>query len=95
MGIKTEIKKCISRNLNNWKSYLTHDNDHELDITFAVNEDLTEWTYQIGDNSYMGSCYHLPIWAIGIIDSDTKITGLYNHIIDQFKYDDRIEKNYF
>ena len=34
-----------------------------IQLTVAMNDDK-EWNYQTGDNSYMGSCYHFPYWAV-------------------------------
>lgn len=89
MGIKTEIKVCINNNLEDWKEYLCEDNDFQIDITFATNKILTEWNYQLGDNSFIGPCYHLPIWAIGCIDQDTTEYDLFEAIIEQFRNDER------
>ena len=48
-------------------------NDDEIpgiQLTIACNDDMTEWTYQTGDNSYTGSCYHYQHWAV---------TGIYRN----------------
>lgn len=33
-------------------------------VTIATNDDVSDWTYQTGDNSFMGSCYHYPHWEV-------------------------------
>ena len=36
---------------------------HSHTLTVSING-KGDWTYQTGDNSFMGSCYHHPIWAV-------------------------------
>lgn len=33
-----------------------------IDVTIAT--DGSDWTYQTGDNSFMGGAYHYPHWAV-------------------------------
>lgn len=42
-----------------------------IQLTISVNDNCTEWTYQSGDTSYVGSCYHHTNWGIGWVDLDT------------------------
>ena len=56
-----------------------------LDITFSVSEDGTEWAYQTGDNSFTGSCYSHPHWAVSSILLDTDPLGLYEDICEQLE----------
>ena len=46
--------------------YRAFDNDEipGIQLTIACDDDMNEWTYQTGDNSYSGSCYLLPHWAV-------------------------------
>jgi len=36
---------------------------HSHTLTVSING-KGEWGFQTGDNSYMGWCYHHPIWAV-------------------------------
>lgn len=33
-------------------------------VTFGANDDLSEWGWQSGDNSYHGAAYFYPHWGI-------------------------------
>lgn len=35
-----------------------------MQVTIGWNHETGEWSYQTGDNSFMGSAYHYPHWAI-------------------------------
>lgn len=50
------------------------DDDHDdkaLCITIGVNETLTAWAFQTGDNSYHGAAYGFPYWGVIWIDADS------------------------
>jgi len=34
-----------------------------MQVTIATTDGVS-WTYQTGDNSYSGSCYHHPYWGV-------------------------------
>ena len=36
-----------------------------MDVTIGVPADLSEWSYQTGDNSYTGGAYAYPYWGVG------------------------------
>jgi hypothetical protein len=45
-----------------------HCDDEQLDITISCDNDLSkDWRYQTGDNSFSGSCYGQPHWAVGTL----------------------------
>lgn len=50
-------------------------NSPSIQVTIACNDDMTDFRYQTGDNSFTGACYSLPHWAVGTIyredDSET------------------------
>lgn len=33
-------------------------------VTFGANDDLTEWDWQSGDNSFSGGAYFYPHWGV-------------------------------
>ncbi len=47
------------------------------------------WHYQTGDNSYMGSCYFHPIWAVVGTDYRFNMKDVANDILEQ------LEEGYF
>ena len=79
--VKTDIRNFINMELPEWKN--DADEYGYLDITFATNDDGSQWNYQTGDNSYSGACYSLPHWAIATIDSETNNCNLYIDIVEQ------------
>lgn len=44
-----------------------HETTPMMDLTVGFTEDLNQWNYQTGDNSFPGGAYGLPIWAIATI----------------------------
>ena len=42
-----------------------------IQLTIGWNPDNGGWSYQTGDNSFTGSAYHYPIWAVRGIYRDT------------------------
>jgi hypothetical protein len=54
-----------------------------MDITFAINDDGDHWNYQTGDNSFTGSCYGLPHWAVTAIEEEDDVSIIYDTIIEQ------------
>lgn len=40
------------------------DNIPGMQVTIATDDNLSQWAYQTGDNSYTGSCYSLRHWAV-------------------------------
>lgn len=41
-----------------------------IQLTVAMN-DNGEWTYQTGDNSYMGGAYNMPYWSVNGVYRNT------------------------
>lgn len=58
---------------------------NEIQVTIACDDGLTEWTYQTGDNSYTGSCYHYPHWGVGYVSKWTEgsFDELANEIVEE------------
>ena len=54
-----------------------------IQITIGTNSDLSEWTYQTGDNSFTGSAYFYPIWAVDGVYRDTNCRDLARSLIEQ------------
>lgn len=58
------------------------DNTPMMDITISCDDSLEEWTYQTGDNSYTGSCYHYPYWGVTSIDRESNSKEIAEYLID-------------
>jgi hypothetical protein len=52
-----------------------------MQITISINDDCDSWTYQTGDNSYTGSCYHHPYWGVGTLYRRSNSPRLANELI--------------
>lgn len=59
------------------------DNQPGMQVTFACDDELNEWTFQTGDNSFSGPCYHLPNWAVVYLYQDSEATELAKDAIEQ------------
>lgn len=57
------------------------DNCYYMEITFATNEQGTQWNYQTGDNSFTGGCYSLPHWHVTAIAHDTDKPGFIAEVL--------------
>jgi len=46
--------------------YRAFDEDERpgIQLTIGWDSETGEWSYQTGDNGYMGRAYHYPIWAV-------------------------------
>ena len=60
------------------------DDTPTMQLTISVNRDCTEWSYQTGDNSYTGSCYGHPHWAVGYLTRDCKPSEILEELLDEF-----------
>ena len=85
--VKNEIRSFIYANLKDWQSIALDSGaewcDQFLEITFACDDGGKIWNYQTGDNSFMGNCYSLPIWAVETIDCFSSARELSASIIEQ------------
>lgn len=55
-----------------------------MDLTLAISEDGTEWSYQTGDNSYTGGAYILPHWAVTCVTEYTTAEELIEEVFSQW-----------
>jgi len=63
-------------------STLLDNNPVEIELTVGCN-DNGDWSYQTGDNSYVGDCYGMPYWAVETIAPDSDVAELADSIIGQ------------
>ena len=52
-------------------------------VTVACDDDVTEWSYQTGDNSFTGGAYGLPHWAVVSIYRGSDPTEVARKVSDQ------------
>jgi hypothetical protein len=62
------------------------DSDIESGITLTIgfNENLLDFGYQTGDNSFNGDAYFYPNWVVVDIDSDTDIELMTQEIEEDY-----------
>jgi len=58
------------------------DNEPGMMVTIASNTGH-DWTYQTGDNSYMGSCYHKRFWGVGHLYRNTDTAALAEEMVNE------------
>ena len=58
------------------------DDEPSIQLTISVNPECDEWTYQTGDNSFTGSCYHHPYWGVSSVYRDSDAEELADYLID-------------
>ena len=65
--------------------YLAYEDDDEpgIQYTLACNDDQSEYDRQTGDNSYTGSAYMYPHWAVTGIYRDSDLAGIADDLLDQ------------
>lgn len=58
-----------------------------MTVTIGYDPKDKTWSYQTGDNSYSGSCYHYPYWAVVSLyrrsNSRELALEVINQILDQ------------
>lgn len=59
-----------------------NDDTPAMHITIATDDSLADWTYQTGDSSYSGSCYHYPYWGSGTLTRDCNCEKLADELIE-------------
>lgn len=62
----------------------SEDDTPSTDLTCATNDDMSEWSYQTGDNSYMGSCYFYPHWGVATLTRDCDPAEIAQEICNQW-----------
>jgi len=63
----------------------TDDPDDEtpgMCVTIA-SDDGEEWTFQTGDNSFSGSCYHYHHWGVGYLYRDSDCREIAANMVDE------------
>lgn len=42
-----------------------------MQLTVASDAGLTDWSFQTGDNSFSGGCYHFPHWGVAYLSRES------------------------
>jgi len=56
-----------------------------IQLTIGYNPETDEWSYQTGDNSYSGSAYFYPDWAVVGVYRNSNCRELAKDIIGQLE----------
>lgn len=56
-----------------------------IQLTIGYNPESGEWAFQTGDNSYTGSAYHYPDWAVVGVYRRSNCRELASEIISQLE----------
>ena len=67
----TALVACLQKEIGDDYRASEDDETPSMQITIATNDAIDAWTYQTGDNSYTGGCYHFPHWGVGAIYRDS------------------------
>ena len=83
-GVKTDLRKLIKYNLKEWLSWLDDTEDEcSNQLTVGLPNSGDEWSYQTGDNSYIGGAYCFPHWAVVSFDNETTIDELFSDLMEE------------
>jgi hypothetical protein len=81
--VLTDLKDFITANIASFiEDAIEYDG---LDLTIACNDQGDKWTYQTGDNSFTGSCYSLPHWAVTAVFENTTASELIEDVTRQLE----------
>jgi hypothetical protein len=61
------------------------DDNPGIQLTVGANDELTQWSYQTGDNSFTGGAYSFPNWAVVGVYRDSNCREIAREIIDQLE----------
>ena len=67
--------------------YLAYPDDDEpgIQVTLACNDSGNEYALQTGDNSYTGSAYGFPHWAVSAVYRDSDLDQLTDDLLSQLR----------
>lgn len=95
--VRTDIRDWLEMNIADFRATAADigrqalsdgyadDDEATMDLTVSVNSEATRWSFQTGDNSYEGSCYGDPHWAVVGVGEDSTVDGLHEDIIEQLE----------
>lgn len=67
--------------------YRAHEDEDKpgMQVTIGHNPNTGDWSYQTGDNSYTGSCYSYPNWAVIYLYRRSDTRDLARYAISELK----------
>ena len=80
----TELVKHVKAEIADDYQAFEGDEIPGIQLTVACNND-GGWSYQTGDNSYSGSAYHYPHWAVVGVYLSTNCRELAREIVEELK----------
>lgn len=78
-----QLIKALKRDIGPDYRAFEDDDRPGMQLTIGWNELTGEWSYQTGDNSYSGSAYHYPIWAVVGVYRRSNSVSVANDILSQ------------
>ena len=80
-----EIVKCVKKSISD--EYRAYEEDEEPGILLTVGYDpeKDDWSYQTGDNSFMGAAYHYPHWGVVGVYKNSNCREVAKEAINQIK----------
>ena len=76
------LLKALKRDIGDEYRAQEDDTLPGMQITIGVSADLTEWSYQTGDNSYTGGAYGFPYWGVGVLYRRSNSRNVARDIVD-------------
>lgn len=69
---------------DDYRAYID-DDEPGIQVTIACTDDATEFALQSGDNSYTGTAYSFPHWAVSAIYRDSDLEDLADELFRQLE----------
>lgn len=84
-----ELIRAVKHDISDEYRAFEDDDVPGIQLTIGTNSDLSDWSFQTGDNSYIGGAYHYPYWGVIGVYRNSNCRDLAREIIDQIR--DQIE----
>lgn len=86
--IKTELYRlcrAVKSDISEEYRAFEEDDIPGIQLTVGTNADMSDWSYQTGDNSYTGGAYGYPYWGVVGVYRASNCRQLAQDIIDQIR----------
>lgn len=81
MKVHDEIKSFVYDNWDMWQQDVGNYNN--LELTIAISDDGSRWSYQLGDTIYAGGAHLFPHWAVITLFKESDKDSVFEYIIDE------------
>lgn len=78
----TALLKELQKDIGEEYRASEDDDTPSMQVTIALDDNLDRWTYQTGDNSFSGSCYHYPYWGVDTLTRESDCAELADELIE-------------